>query len=111
MYVLFLSLAPQTELTNKAGLVTYFQRAVSTFQSLPTYDWLAADGIVPKLNATYTRAQILSALTKAYGFTPIIKCRSGALNEVWYYYNSKGGIVDGSMIKADAVGRPGNCDP
>ncbi|RWA10200.1 hypothetical protein EKO27_g4911 [Xylaria grammica] len=45
----------------------FFTRAVSLFKTLPTYDWLAAAGIVPSSTQTYTLAAIQEVLTAHHG--------------------------------------------
>lgn len=45
----------------------YFQRVVSLFKSLPTYDWLSAAGIVPSTSTTYTLAQLQAVANARFG--------------------------------------------
>ena len=94
---------------DQVDLVTYFRKSVSTFQALPTYEWLASDGIVPSLDITYTRAEIDASLRKHFGREVVFKCRSGQLNEMWYQYNSVGGVASGELVPSDPVGSGTNC--
>lgn len=64
-------------------VVIYFQKAVATYKTLPTYDWLAADGIVPSLTATYTLAQIQASIKKNFGHEVNINCNGKVFDEVW----------------------------
>ena len=95
--------------TKDQELVIYFQKAVGLFQTLPTYEWLAADGIYPSLTKTYTLAQMESALTNAYGHEVNVNCNNGVFDEVWYHYESQGGIASGDIIPADPVGSGSTC--
>jgi ribonuclease T2 len=93
----------------QSDLVQYFRKSLTTFQELPTYEWLASDGIVPSLDVTYTRAEIDASLRKHFGREVEFRCRSGALNEMWYHYNAVGGIISGDLIPGDPVGGASNC--
>lgn len=90
-------------------MLPYFSRAVSLFKDLPTHEWLADAGIVPSNTATYSKASILSALKAKTGQEPYLGCKSGALNEVWYFYNVQGSLVDGNFEHATIVGKTGTC--
>lgn len=48
-------------------VVDYFERTYDQYRKLPTYDWLAAEGIVPSLAETYTLAQLQAAAQKKFG--------------------------------------------
>jgi ribonuclease T2 len=80
-------------------VVDFFQTTVDLFKGLDSYAFLAAAGIIPSTTLTYTRAQIYSALSAAYGFEPAIECSSGALDEIYYYYNVLGSIQTGEFVK------------
>ncbi|KAH8126179.1 ribonuclease T2 [Trichoderma asperellum] len=88
----------------------FFTRAVSLFQTLPSYDWLAAAGIVPSKTATYTLAAIQAALTAHHGHNVIINCNSnGELDELWYQYNVRGSVQTGTFTPVDPVGSASTC--
>ncbi|KAL6787017.1 ribonuclease T2 [Trichoderma sp. SZMC 28012] len=87
----------------------FFTRTVSLFQSLPSYDWLAAAGIVPSKTATYTLAAIQAALTAHHGHNVIINCDNGELNELWYQFNVRGSIQTGTFTPVDPVGSGSTC--
>ncbi|CCG84648.1 protein of unknown function [Taphrina deformans PYCC 5710] len=91
------------------GVVPYFSQAVSLFRGLPTYEWLANVGIVPSNTVSYPKAMILAALKDKTGYEPYLGCQSGALNEVWYFYNVQGSLVDGTFEHAAIVGKTGSC--
>ncbi|KAG8893106.1 ribonuclease T2-like, partial [Tulasnella sp. 403] len=86
----------------------YFQRAVDTFKSLPTYQYLATAGITPSTSATYTYTTLANAIKASTGFTPSLDCTSGALNSVSYYFNLKGSLIDGTLVPIDAPSQ-GSC--
>ena len=90
-------------------VLDYFTRAVSLFKSLPSYQWLAAAGIVPSTTKTYTLAEIQAALTAGYGRNVIINCSKNQLNELWYHYNVQGSVQSGSFIPVDPVGSASTC--
>ncbi|BGP28321.1 Ribonuclease T2-like [Rhodotorula toruloides] len=91
-------------------VVDYFERAVELFRSLPTYDWLAADGIVPSTNQTYTLAQLQAVAKKHHGYEAIWGCtKQGALDEVWYGYITKGPVNGGKFIPTSPDGSKSSC--
>ncbi|KAJ8084526.1 hypothetical protein PM082_003298 [Marasmius tenuissimus] len=82
-----------------AEAVAYFQTVVKLFKSLPTYTWLASQGITPSSTATYTLSQLTSALTAASGgFKPALQCSGSNLNSISWYYNLKGSVIDGNFV-------------
>ncbi|KAI5361631.1 Putative ribonuclease T2 [Septoria linicola] len=87
----------------------FFQKVVDTFKTLPTYDWLAEAGITPSTSTTYTLSQLQQALAKNHGGkTPYIGCRSGAVDEAWYFYNVRGSVQTGEFVPVDSLTRS-NC--
>ncbi|EMD00151.1 hypothetical protein BAUCODRAFT_63809 [Baudoinia panamericana UAMH 10762] len=88
----------------------FFNRTVTLFKSLPSYEWLESAGIVPSITATYTRQQIQSALGANRGDRSVyLGCRHGALNEIWYFFNVQGSIQTGSFKPSDLVGTGSTC--
>ena len=76
----------------------FFNRTVSLFQSLPSYTFLSDVGIVPSTSKTYTSAEIQAALSKNHaGMEVYLGCSSGALNEIWYFFNVRGTLEDGTF--------------
>jgi ribonuclease T2 len=84
-----------------AEAVAFFKTVVALFKTRPTYQLLAAEGIVPSSSRTYTRNQIVSALRKGGGPTPVLDCKRGVLNQISYYYNVKGSVIDGKFIPTE----------
>lgn len=88
----------------------YFERAVSLFKSLPTYDWLRQAGIEPSLDRTYTFEEIETALSSQFENRQVrLGCHNGQLNEVWYFYNVRGALQSGVFVPTDRVGSPSSC--
>lgn len=87
----------------------YFTRTVQLFRSLPSYEWLAAAGIVPSTTATYTLAQIQSALSAQFGHNVIINCDGSTLNELWYHYHVRGNVQSGEFVPVEPVGSGSTC--
>lgn len=79
----------------------FFNRTVSLFSSLPSYDWLSDAGIVPSTSKTYTAAEIQAALSLNHeGHQVRLGCRSGQLNEIWYFFNVRGSLQTGDFVPA-----------
>lgn len=57
-----------------AEAVIFFRRVIELFQQLPTYEWLAQEGITPSNSKTYTISQLLDALKSASGVRRILFC-------------------------------------
>ncbi|KAL0951602.1 hypothetical protein HGRIS_008280 [Hohenbuehelia grisea] len=92
-----------------AEAVAFFQTVVKLFQTLPTFDWLASQGIRPSTTQTFTLSTLTSALkTASGGFTPALDCSSGSLNQISWYYNLKGSIIDGTFVSINAP-KAGSC--
>ncbi|GAA6033744.1 hypothetical protein JCM8097_004409 [Rhodosporidiobolus ruineniae] len=80
-------------------VVDYFERTIELFKTLPTYDWLAEAGILPSTEKTYTLEQLQAVAKKHHGFEIYWGCTAaGALDEAWYFYNSKGPVAGGKFI-------------
>ncbi|KAH9003968.1 ribonuclease T2 [Lactarius hatsudake] len=85
-----------------AEAVAFFQQVVSLFQSLPTYDWLASQGITPSTTQTFTLSQFTSALKTASGFTPALGCSGTTINQISWYFDLQGSLLDGQFIQIDS---------
>jgi hypothetical protein len=57
-----------------AEVVPFFQRVVELFKQLPTYDWLAQQGITPSETRTHTLSELLNALKEASGVRCMLSC-------------------------------------
>ncbi|GAA5995433.1 hypothetical protein JCM5350_005972 [Sporobolomyces pararoseus] len=90
-------------------MVDYFERAVELFKTLPTYNWLAAAGIVPSTTKTYTLAQLQAVAKANFGYEAVFNCQNGALNEVWYGYYAQGPINGGKLSPTSPIGSGSTC--
>lgn len=111
------------------------EATVELFKTLPTFEWLAAAGIIPSKTATWSRNEIVGALKAAYGFTVGLECQSNTLKQVFYYHHVsvchklsrifdrfrrtsanenipqvKGSIQNGQYTRVNAI-KPGSCPP
>lgn len=68
-------------------LINYFDATIRANHHFPTFDILAASGIMPSNKTSYTLAQFESAIAAQVGATPYLGCRSNGtvLTEVWYF--------------------------
>lgn len=62
--------------------------------------FLASAGIIPSQSRTYALADIEAALQQAHGNPVTVRCRNGAMNEIWYYFNIAGSLQSGKFISA-----------
>ncbi|KAF9270664.1 RNase Gf29 [Marasmius fiardii PR-910] len=82
-----------------AEAVAFFRTVVKLFQSLPTFQWLASQGITPSSGTTFSLSQITNALTVASGgIMPAIQCAGSDLNAISWYFNLRGSIIDGNFV-------------
>ncbi|KAL8638154.1 MAG: hypothetical protein Q9228_004663 [Teloschistes exilis] len=95
--------APQEE------VVDYFQKTVDLFKTLDSYAFLSAAGIIPSTTKTYTSAEILAALAKPRGVQVSIQCKSGALDEIWYFFDVRGSVQTGTFVPAEPDGSKSSC--
>ena len=87
----------------------FFNRTVSLFQTLNSYQFLEKAGITPSTSKNYTSAAVLAALKAGHGATPSIQCTNGVLDEVWYFYNTKGSVQTGDFVPSEPDGSKSNC--
>lgn len=86
----------------------FFRITVNLHRQYPTYDFLAAEGIVPDVDATYTSEQIDAALKKHYGYDVYFSCDSNkALNQIWYFHHLKGPLTNEDFVKMDRLSNGG----
>ncbi|KAI1386654.1 ribonuclease M [Hypoxylon trugodes] len=89
----------------------FFNTTVSLFKSLPTYKWLSDEGITPSSSKSYQLSDIQAALSKNHGGeTVYIGCTSGAIEQVYYYFNTYGSVANGQFVPASPDnGDDGGC--
>ncbi|KAL9072453.1 MAG: hypothetical protein Q9157_005099 [Trypethelium eluteriae] len=76
-------------------VVTYFEKTIELFKTLPSFKWLSDAGITPSNGKTYDRTAVQAALEKGFGHPVTIKCHYGELDEIWYHFNIKGSFDTG----------------
>jgi len=89
--------------------VDFFTRTVTLFQTLDTYAALSKAGITPDSSATYTLAEIQTALNDVTGFEAVVGCRGNRLNQAWYSFNVKGSLQSGDFVPVDPAGKGLRC--
>ncbi|KAJ7154188.1 ribonuclease T2-like protein [Mycena filopes] len=88
--------------------VAFFNTVVKLFKTLPTYQWLANQGITPSSSATHTLASLTTALRTESGFEPVLDCEGNTLDSISWYFHLKGSVVDGTFVQINAPEK-GNC--
>ncbi|KAJ7481046.1 RNase Gf29 [Mycena galericulata] len=91
-----------------AEAVAFFETVVKLFQTLPTYQFLANQGITPSSSTTHTLASLTAAVKAEYGFTPSFDCTGSDLGGASYYFHLIGSVIDGTFVPIDAP-ESGSC--
>ncbi|THH19042.1 hypothetical protein EW146_g2049 [Bondarzewia mesenterica] len=86
-------------------VVDFFLAVTRAFRMFPTFDMLAASGIVPSNKTTYGLGQIQNALKAQTGSLPYIGCGSNGtvIQEVWYFNHVMGTEQFGSFKSVDST--------
>ncbi|KAI0275044.1 ribonuclease T2 [Gloeopeniophorella convolvens] len=86
-------------------VVNFFDAVVRAFKQFPTYDMLAAAGIVPSNTTTYKLSDIQNALKAQSGGIPYLGCGNNGtvLQEVWYFNHVSGTEQFGRFKALDSV--------
>lgn len=86
-------------------VVNFFETAVKVYQMYPTYDILAASGIVPSNKTTYTRAQITNAIYSQTGADPWLGCLDNGTvwKEIRYFHHVLGTEQFGHFKPLDSI--------
>ncbi|VEU21764.1 DEKNAAC102373 [Brettanomyces naardenensis] len=96
--------ASSTTSTSYQNVIDFFQRSVELFETLPTYQWLVEDGIVPSEVNTYSRKQIEDSLSSHFGHEVYVSCNKfSALQEVWYFHHLRGSVISGDFVPIPAM--------
>lgn len=87
------------------NVYNFYKVAVDLYQKYPTYQFLTNAGIVPSTSQTYTFDQISQALSSNFnGHSVYFKCdRNNALQEVWYYHNLQGPLIQENFVQIDSL--------
>jgi ribonuclease T2 len=90
-------------------VVDFFEATVNLFKTLPTYVSLATAGIIPVTGKTYTAAEIQAPLQAMHGAPVTLRCKNGALNEVWYHFDVRGSVQTGQFVATEPNGMTSRC--
>lgn len=90
-------------------IIDYYKKAVELHKKLKTHKVLADAGISPDDSKTYSLKDMQAAISKAHGSEVTINCRSGAISEIWYFYNVKGSAQTGEYVPASPAGAKSSC--
>ena len=77
-------------------VVDFFLAVIRAFKTVPTYDILASNGILPSNSTTYKLSDIQAAFYRTVGAVPYLGCttKNGTiLSEVWYHSHVLGTCV------------------
>ena len=101
----YASYSPQQE------VVDFFNATVTLFQARDSYSLLERKGIVPDANTRYPVENVLEALGAGHeGVEPYVGCtRGGELNEIWYFFETRGSLRTGEFVASEAKGGRGRC--
>lgn len=93
------------------NVADYARTAVALNKVLNTFGFLGSKGIWPSDEKTYAKADIEAALKYHHSNKKVhIACdKSGALNEVWYYFHIQGPIPSGEYTPVDDTIAKNNC--
>ncbi|PGH16964.1 hypothetical protein AJ79_01348 [Helicocarpus griseus UAMH5409] len=97
------------EYTPQEEVVDYFQKTVDLFKQVNTYQVLADAGIVPDESKEYDLSQIQEAISAQHGQEVIVNCKSGELNELWYFWHVKGSAQTGEYVSTTPAGASSSC--
>ncbi|KAF9269971.1 ribonuclease T2 [Marasmius fiardii PR-910] len=85
-------------------LVDYYDAAIRAFHQYPTFDILAANGIVPSNKSGYSLDSIQAALKTQTGAIPYLGCLNRTiLSEVWYFNHVLGTEQFGTYKTLDST--------
>ncbi|KAF8922066.1 ribonuclease T2 [Mucidula mucida] len=87
-----------------AEVVDFFDATIRAFHQYPTFDILAASGIVPSNTTSYTLDQIQTAIVMQTGAIPYLGCTNATvLSEVWYFSHVYGTEQFGTYKTLDST--------
>lgn len=99
-----------TDHTTGIEVVDYFKATIDLYKKLDSYAFLAAANIFPSHTESYAAVDIIAALRRGHkGMTPIIQCRYGALDEIWYYFDVRGSVQTGEFVPQNPVAASSRC--
>lgn len=94
--------------TRYENAIAFFQKVVEVWEGLPTYTFLLDAGIVPSADTQYQLSDVQSALESAHGASVYVGCTLGAINQIYYYHEVKGNVLNGEYKATDSL-ETSNC--
>ncbi|KAF9056595.1 ribonuclease T2 [Panaeolus papilionaceus] len=93
-------------------VVDFFEAVIRAFNRYPTFEMLAAAGIVPSNQTTYTLPQLQAAIKSQTGSVPFFGCAQNGtvLSEVWYFSHVLGTEQFGAYKNVDSTTKS-SCSP
>ncbi|ESK98147.1 ribonuclease t2 [Moniliophthora roreri MCA 2997] len=92
-----------------SDVINYFDATIRAFHQYPTFDMLAAFGILPSNRTAYSLESIQNALKTQTGVIPYLGCRNKTiLSEVWYFSHIYGTEQYGTYKTLDST-TPSSC--
>lgn len=98
-----------TDYRAQQEVVDYFNTTVALFKTLPTYETLAAAGVLPSKSRTWTMEEIQAPLTKMHGTAITLGCKGKVLSEVWYHFAVRGSVRTGEFVAVEPDGAKSSC--
>ncbi|KIK70755.1 hypothetical protein GYMLUDRAFT_235173 [Collybiopsis luxurians FD-317 M1] len=92
-----------------ADVVNFFDSVIRAFHQYPTFDMLAAVGILPSNKTGYAIEEIQNALIAQTGALPYIGCINGNILSEVYYYHHVLGTAQYGHYKTINTTSPTNC--
>ncbi|KAJ1931629.1 hypothetical protein GGF37_007327 [Kickxella alabastrina] len=71
----------------------YFNTALRLRNKYNLYEALSDKGIEPSEDTKYTAAEFKSAIKEGLGIEVAVKCKNGALSEIWAWFNVRDAMV------------------
>ncbi|KAJ6520036.1 ribonuclease T2-like protein [Mycena sanguinolenta] len=84
-------------------VINFFDAVIRAYSQYPTYDMLAAGGIVPSNTTSYNLTQIQNTLKAQTGALPYLGCVNNSLTEVWYFHHVFGTEQYGTYKSLDTT--------
>ena len=89
---------------------SWYTHISCSLPKLTLQQFLAAANILPSYTESYAAADIIATLRRGHkGMTPIIQCRYGALDEIWYYFDVRGSVQTGEFVPQNPVAASSRC--
>lgn len=90
------------------NVIDYYTTVVELWESLPTFEWLRAEGISPSTEQTFNVQNFTDVLTKNLNHTGaesinLLCDNQNSLTQIYYHFKLRGAAVGGEYIPTKAV--------